>query len=288
MLGTAFLCLVLTPLNHSLANSAGLSASPSVTAPTAATISLSIDDRDALARVAYAEAGNQGRQGIAAVVFTILNRVASGKFQNGVQAVVSEPYQFEPVTNAGSWRKLPPLSPGNAVEFDRILAAIGSGQLTDPTGGALYFQNRAVVAARAAAGLVPASLIDFGGQPAIAEIGDHRFYRSVGYGGKWRAGTGRRPPDAAQAGWGVVLGAFPQQFRALRAVELVKDALRLPENVGQPTAVPLKDGKFYGALLVGLREDIATTTCASVRRAVAYCVKLAPAQLRDADAGWRG
>ena len=84
MLGTAFLCLVLTPLNHSLANSAGLSASPSVTAPTAATISLSIDDRDALARVAYAEAGNQGRQGIAAVVFTILNRVASGKFQNGV------------------------------------------------------------------------------------------------------------------------------------------------------------------------------------------------------------
>ena len=282
MLGAAFLCLVLTPLNHSLANSPGPSA-----ASAAATISLSTDDRDALARVAYAEAGNQGRQGIAAVVFTILNRVASGKFQNGVQAVVSEPYQFEPVARAGSWRKLPPLSPGNEVEFAGILAAIGSGELTDPTDGALYFQNRAIVAARAAAGLVPASLIDFGGQPAIAEIGDHRFYRSVGYGGTRRTGAGRRP-DVAQAGWGVVLGAFPQEFRALRAIELVRVALRLPENVGQSTAVLLKDGKFYGALLVGLREDIATTTCASVRRAGAYCVKLAPAELRDADAGWRG
>jgi Cell Wall Hydrolase len=287
MLGTAFLCLVLTPLNHSLANSAGLSASPSAAASAAATISLSIDDRDALARVAYAEAGNQGRQGIAAVVFTILNRVASGKFQNGVQAVVSEPYQFEPVTHAGSWRKLPPLSPGNEAEFDRILAAIGSGQLTDPTGGALYFQNRAIVAARAAAGLVPASLIDFGGQPAIAEIGDHRFYRNVGYLGKWRAGAGRRS-DAAQSGWGVALGAFPAEFRALRAIELVKVAVSLPENVGQSTAVRLKDGKVYGALLVGLREDVAASTCASVRRTGAYCVKLAPAELGDPDAAWRG
>jgi hypothetical protein len=287
MLGATFLCLVLTPFNHSLANSAGPRASPSVIASAAATISLSTDDRDALARVAYAEAGNQGRQGIAAVVFTILNRIASGKFQKDVQAVVSEPYQFEPVARVGSWRKLPPLSPGNGAEFDRILAAIGSGELTDPTGGALYFQNRAIVAARAAAGLVPASLIDFGGQPAIAEIGDHRFYRSVGYIGKWRAGAGRRR-DVSQAGWGVVLGAFPQEFRALRAVELVKAILRLPENVGQSTAVLLKDGKFYGALLVGLKEDIAITTCASVRRAGAYCVKLAPAELCDPDAGWRG
>jgi hypothetical protein len=86
----------------------------------------------------------------------------------------------------------------------------------------------------------------------------------------------------------VVLGTFPQEFRALRAIELVKATLSLPENVGQSTAVRLKDGKFYGALLVGLREDMATTTCVSVRRTGAYCVKLAPAELRDPNAGWRG
>ncbi|MFO1062195.1 MAG: cell wall hydrolase, partial [Dongiaceae bacterium] len=113
---------------------------------------------------------------LAAVAYTILNRVASGRFQSSVQAVIDAPDQFEPVARAGGWRRLPPLSPGLQAQFDLLLAAMLSGQLPDPTRGALYFQNRAVVAARAAAGLVPPSLVDFGGQPAIAEVRDHSFY----------------------------------------------------------------------------------------------------------------
>ena len=36
---------------------------------------LSFEDREAIGRVTYAEAGKQGEEGIAAVIFTILNRV---------------------------------------------------------------------------------------------------------------------------------------------------------------------------------------------------------------------
>src|SRR5262249_42536254 len=41
---------------------------------------------------------------------TILNRVASGRFQNNIQAVIDARDQFEPVTKAGGWRNLPPLA----------------------------------------------------------------------------------------------------------------------------------------------------------------------------------
>jgi hypothetical protein len=141
-----------------------------------ARVHLSADDCDALARVTYAEAGNQGPEGLAAVIYTILNRVASGRFQSTVQAVIDARDQFEPATRAGGWRHLPPLSPGLQAQFDFLLAGILSGRIPDPTRGALYFQNRAVVAARAAAGLVPWSLVDYGGQSPLAEIRDHRFY----------------------------------------------------------------------------------------------------------------
>ena len=140
-------------------------------------ILLSADDRSALARVAYAEAGNQGPTGLAGVIYTVLNRVASSRFQSSVQAVINAPDQFEPVARAGGWRNLPALTAGQQAQFDLLLAAIEKGQLPDPTRGALYFQNRAIVAARAAAGLVPPSLIDFGGRRTIAQLGDHSFYR---------------------------------------------------------------------------------------------------------------
>lgn len=48
---------------------------------------LSAEDREAIGRIAYAEAGNQGEEGIAAVIFCVLNRVNSGLFQGSVQAV---------------------------------------------------------------------------------------------------------------------------------------------------------------------------------------------------------
>ncbi len=56
-----------------------------------------------------------------------------------------------------------------------------AGRLPDLTNGALFFQNAEIVAARAARGRVSSYLVDFGGTPPVAEIGDHRFY-------DWRAG----------------------------------------------------------------------------------------------------
>ena len=141
---------------------------------------LSFEDREAIGRVTYAEAGNQGEEGIAAVIFTILNRVNSGQFGSSVQGVIDAPNQFEPATRTGGWRYLPPLDPWQSVQFETILNLILSGRLPDLTGGALFFQNARIVAARAARGAVSSYLVDFGGTPPVAEIGDHRFY-------DWRA-----------------------------------------------------------------------------------------------------
>lgn len=143
-------------------------------------IELTWDDREALGRIAYAEAGNQGEMGIAAVVFTVLNRVSSGQFQSTIQDVIDAPNQFEPSMRVGGWRNLRPLSVGQGVQFDRILDQIMTGALPDPTNGALFFQNAEIVAARAAKGKGSWALVDFGGTPPVAEIGDHRFY-------DWRA-----------------------------------------------------------------------------------------------------
>jgi hypothetical protein len=91
----------------------------------------------------------------------------------------------------------------------------------------------------------------------------------------------------ALPGWGLVLGAYAQDFRARRGIELAKASLSLPADIGQPAIVLLRDAKYYGALLVGLNEDQATSACLALRRSGAYCVKLAPSELNDPAAGWR-
>ena len=141
---------------------------------------LSYEDREAIGRVTYAEAGNQGEEGIAAVIFTILNRLNSGQFGSSVQSIVDARNQFEPATRVGGWRYLPRLDSWQSVQFETILNLILAGRLPDLTGGALFFQNAAIVARRAARGKVSSYLVDFGGTPPVAEIGDHRFY-------DWRA-----------------------------------------------------------------------------------------------------
>jgi len=144
--------------------------------------------RDGIARVAYAEAANQGDSGLAAVVYTILNRLADGRWGRAIDSVLNAPHQFEPVMRAGgSWRDLPPVSEAQRARIDTIINLALDGRLPDLTNGARYFQNPRVVAARAANGQVPASLVNFGGAPPSAVIGAHSFYVDAGRGG------GRRP-----------------------------------------------------------------------------------------------
>jgi hypothetical protein len=157
-------------------------AAAALTAATAADMGelvLSPDDREALGRVAYAEAGNQQEEGLAAVTHAVLNRVASGRFGASVQAVLDAPGQFEPVTRAGgSWRDLPALTPSQRLVFATILDLILQGRLPDLTAGSTHFQNAAVVAQRAEAGQVSPNLVNFGGQMPAAVVRDHSFFRA--------------------------------------------------------------------------------------------------------------
>ena len=93
------------------------------------------------------------------------------------------------------------------------------------------------------------------------------------------------PP--ALPGWGLVLGAYVQDFRAQRQAELVRDSLGLPRGIGQPKFIPLQNGKYYAALLVGLNEDRATAACQRLRQSGSRCVKLNPSELNDPAASWR-
>jgi hypothetical protein len=139
--------------------------------------------RDGIARVAFAEAGNQGDSGLAGVVYTILNRLADGRWGASVDAVLNAPSQFEPVMRAGGdWRRLPASTVAGQARIDTILNLAVEGRLPDLTGGARYFQNPAVVASRARAGTVPSRLVNFGGQSPSAVIGAHRFYTGQGRG----------------------------------------------------------------------------------------------------------
>lgn len=103
--------------------------------------------------------------------------------------------------------------------------------------------------------------------------------------------AGAPPPPPKQPpglpGWGLVLGAFAQEFRASRAIELAKQSVGLSVDIGLPKIIRLKDAKFYGALLVGLDEHRAMAACGALRRNGAYCVMLDPRELNDPGARWR-
>lgn len=142
------------------------------------------DARDGIARVAYSEAGNQGDSGLAAVVYTILNRLSDGRWGGSVDAVLNARHQFEPVMRAGGdWRNLQSVSEAHQARIDTIINLALEGRLPDLTNGARYFQNPRIVAERAEAGRVPAGLVNFGGAPPSAVIGAHSFYAETGRGG---------------------------------------------------------------------------------------------------------
>ena len=152
--------------------------------PLACTAALAPEDRDALGRVAYAEAGNQGEEGLAAVLYAVLNRLSSGRFGSTVTAVIESPGQFEPVAHAGGhWRNLPALSNRQQATIETILGLIQQGRLPDPTHGATFFQNPQIVAARELAGQVRAGLTNFGNQQPTAVVRDHAFFDRLGTGG---------------------------------------------------------------------------------------------------------
>lgn len=153
--------------------------------------------REAITRVAVAEAANQGDAGLLAVVYTILNRLADGRWGRSLDQVLNARAQFEPVLRAGGdWRALPPARPVQRARVDTLLNLALEGRAPDPTGGALYFQNPAIVAARAAAGEVSPTLVHFGGRTPSAVIGDHAFYPAARRTASARGGVAPAEPEA--------------------------------------------------------------------------------------------
>lgn len=177
--------------------------------------------REAIARVAYAEAGNQGDSGLAGVVYTILNRLQDGRWGATVEAVVNARGQFEPVMRAGgSWRNLRPVSDAERARIDTILNLALEGRLPDLTNGARFFQNASVVAAREAAGTVSPGLTDFGGAARSARIGDHSFYVEARRGGGGVAPRASSAPSTSAPPMTIFVG----ENRATARSELVSDA----------------------------------------------------------------
>jgi hypothetical protein len=171
----------------------GLACPPAVIAPVLQTPSAGGDlraainapgARDGIARVAFAEAGNQGDSGLAGVIYTILNRLQDGRWGATVDGVLNARSQFEPVMRAGGdWRGLARVSDAAQARVDTILNLAIDGRLPDLTHGARFFQNPAIVAGRARAGQVSPGLVNFGGATPSAVIGAHSFYASTGRGG---------------------------------------------------------------------------------------------------------
>ena len=150
--------------------------------------------RDGIARVVFAEAGNQGDSGLAGVVYTILNRLDDGRWGASVDDVLDAPHQFEPVMRAGGdWRNLHPVSEAQQARVDTIINLALEGRLPDLTNGARFFQNPRIVANRAEVGQVSPSLVNFGGSPASAVIGAHSFYVEAGRGGTRPSGVAPSP-----------------------------------------------------------------------------------------------
>jgi hypothetical protein len=134
--------------------------------------------------VTYAEAGNQGDSGLAAVVYAILNRLADGRWGASVDQVLNARAQFEPVMRVGGdWRGLPPVRADQQARVDTILDLALDGRLPDLTHGARFFQNPAIVARRARDGEVSPRLVNFGGATPSAVIGAHSFYTGAGRSG---------------------------------------------------------------------------------------------------------
>lgn len=209
-----------------------------------AAATLGADDREALGRVAYAEAGDQREEGLAAVAHAVLNRVASGQFGASVQGVLDAPGQFEPVTRAGgSWRYLPPLTASQRLVFGTILDLILQGRLPDPTAGSTYFQNAAVVAQRAAAGQVPPNLVNFGGQTPAATVRDHSFF----HGDRTGSAARRSSPPAS--------GSTPGLYRPVGA----SPAPQGPEALPAPRAKLIRVGAPHGGPRTRVRILYGTT-----------------------------
>lgn len=121
---------------------------PAIVAPGGARrIVISDQDLDALARVARSEVGHFGKYGqdqlfggLAAVVDTIINRVANPGFPGTIEAVVDQPAQFSAINPLGTWTLLDAAPPTIFNMVANHVAQRAAGKASE-IGGATHFLN---------------------------------------------------------------------------------------------------------------------------------------------------
>lgn len=92
--------------------------------PSAGTIDLTYEEAQLLMKIAEAEAGNQGTEGMWLVMSVVLNRVESKDFPDSITEVIFQDYQFSSVQD-GNFDKVSELSP----EAHEALAKIECGDV---------------------------------------------------------------------------------------------------------------------------------------------------------------
>lgn len=115
------------------------------------------DELSLLARIIYAEAGDEPYEGQVAVAAVVLNRVRCGRFPADIASVIYQKNQFSGI-KAGRFNRQP--------SAWALRAAMDALNGWDPTGGALFFYNPASSSGRF-----------FRSRTLLVVIGHHWFYR---------------------------------------------------------------------------------------------------------------
>ena len=117
---------------------------------------ITYDEAQMLMKIAQAEAGIDGKQGMAMVMAVVLNRVDDDRFPDSIEEVIFQEHQFSPIAD-GRYEEAEP-----DVECHLALAEIERGEYN--TVDALYFEN--------ASQSWQASNCEY-----LGTVGHHRFYK---------------------------------------------------------------------------------------------------------------
>lgn len=90
-------------------------------------VEVTYEDAQCLMKIAQAEAGNQGVDGMALVMQTVLNRVEDDDFPNTVYEVISQKGQFQSYANGTYVKAIP------CVDCHLALAEVEMGMFSDDT-----------------------------------------------------------------------------------------------------------------------------------------------------------
>ena len=96
---------------------------------------ISLEDFNALCKIVSSEAGIEDLEGQILIANVVLNRVESDIFPDGIQEVILQEGQFEPVTR-GAYERANP----SKMTKEAVMLALNGEDLSD---GALYFQKSA-------------------------------------------------------------------------------------------------------------------------------------------------